>query len=245
MNVIEFDNVSKSFHRAAGRHLLRNYIVGLFGKKTPDPFYAVRNVSFKIKAGETVGVVGSNGAGKSTLLSLVTGLTPPCAGRIEVNGRVAALLELGCGFHPDLTGRENVMLNASLLGFKRRRAEELYDSIIDFAEMQEFIEEPLRTYSTGMHLRLAFAVAVNLDPEVLIIDEVLSVGDRAFQEKCIDKIFEIKQQGKTILAVSHAAGAIQHLCDRALWMDHGELVMDGDCREVLQAYEGHSTSAKA
>lgn len=245
MNVIEFDNVSKSFHRAAGRHLLRNYIVGLFGRKTPDPFYAVRNVSFKIKAGETVGVVGSNGAGKSTLLSLVTGLTPPCTGRIEVNGRVAALLELGCGFHPDLTGRENVMLNASLLGFKRRRAEELYDSIIDFAEMQEFIEEPLRTYSTGMHLRLAFAVAVNLDPEVLIIDEVLSVGDRAFQEKCIDKIFEIKQQGKTILAVSHAAGAIQHLCDRALWMDHGELVMDGDCREVLQAYEGHSTSAKA
>ena len=247
MNTIEFNNVSKTFHRAAGRQLLRNHLMRRFGMKTnaQPPFYAIKNVSFQIHPGETVGVVGANGAGKSTLLSLVTGLTPPSAGKIEVKGRIAALLELGCGFHPDLTGRENVMLNASLLGFKRKQAEDLYETIVDFAELQDFMEEPLRTYSTGMNLRLAFAVAVNLDPEVLIVDEVLAVGDRAFQEKCVDKIFEIKKQGKTILAVSHAAGAIQHLCDRALWLDHGELIMDGVCKDVLQAYEGHMTSTKA
>ena len=247
MKTIDFNNVSKAFHRSAGRLLLRNHLMRRFGMKTnaQEPFLAIKNVSFQIHSGETVGVVGANGAGKSTLLSLVTGLTPPTAGKIEVHGRIAALLELGCGFHPDLTGRENVMLNASLLGFKRKQAMDLYESIVDFAELQDFMEEPLRTYSSGMHLRLAFAVAVNLDPEILIVDEVLAVGDRAFQEKCVDKIFEIKQQGKTILAVSHAAGAIQHLCDRAIWLDHGELIMDGSCNAVLQAYEGHITSARA
>ncbi len=247
MNTIEFQNVSKTFHRATGRQLLRNHLMRRFGMNagTAEPFYAIKNVSFQIRPGETVGVVGANGAGKSTLLSLVTGLTPPSAGKLEVNGRIAALLELGCGFHPDLTGRENVILNASLMGFKRKRAEDLYDSIVDFAELQDYMQEPLRTYSTGMMLRLAFAVAVNLDPDVLIVDEVLAVGDRAFQAKCISKIFEIKKQGKTILAVSHASGAIQHLCERALWLDHGELIMDGVCKEVLQAYEGRTTSPNA
>ena len=245
MNIIELDSVSKSFHRAAGRQLLRNHVSRWFGYKSPEPFFAIKNVSFKVKPGETVGVVGANGAGKSTLLSLVTGLTPPCSGKLEVNGRVAALLELGCGFHPDLTGKENVMLNASLLGFKRKRAEDLYENIVDFSELSDVMGEPLRTFSTGMNMRLAFSIAVNLDPEVLIIDEVLAVGDRAFQEKCVEKIFEIKNQGKTIFAVSHSAGAIQHLCDRALWLDHGQLVMDGNCTEVLQAYEGHATSAKS
>jgi lipopolysaccharide transport system ATP-binding protein len=247
MKTIDFNNVSKTFHRTVGRQLFRNHLTRRLGmkKNAPAPFYAIKNVSFRIHSGETVGVVGVNGAGKSTLLSLVTGLTPPSAGKVEVNGRIAALLELGCGFHPDLTGRENVILNASLLGFKRKQAMDLYEVIVDFAELQDFMEEPLRTYSSGMYLRLAFAVAVNLDPEILIVDEVLAVGDRAFQEKCVDKIFEIKQQGKTILAVSHAAGTIQHLCDRALWLDHGELIMDGNCKEVLQAYEGHVTTEQA
>ena len=213
--------------------------------KTQEPFYSLKNVSSSINPGGTVGVVGSNGAGKSTLLSIVTGLVPPCKGTVEVNGRVAALLELGSGFHPDLTGRENVMLNASLLGFTRKRAEERYDSIVEFAEMQEFIEEPLRTYSTGMHMRLAFSVAVNLDPEILIVDEVLAVGDRNFQHKCVEKIQEIKAQGKTILAVSHSGASVLSLCERAIWLDHGELLMDGASNKVLEAYEGRPTTSKA
>src|SRR5205085_88616 len=192
-----------------------------------------------IRDGESVGVVGANGAGKSTLLSLVTRLAPPSSGDVIVNGRVAALLELGAGFHPDLTGRENVRLNASLLGFSRKQAGDLFESIVDFSELQDFIDEPLRTYSSGMSLRLAFAVAVNLDPQILIVDEILAVGDQQFQAKCMEKIFQIRNQGCTILCVSHALSTLEILCTRALWLDHGQLIMDGPVRDVLQAYEGH------
>jgi lipopolysaccharide transport system ATP-binding protein len=242
MKVIEFQNVTKSFHRATGQRLLRHYLADLFGRPDGDPFYALRDVSFEIRDGESVAVLGANGAGKSTLLSLVTRLAPPSKGQVHVTGRVAALLELGAGFHPDLTGKENVIMNASLLGFSRRGAYALYDSIVDFAELQEFINEPLRTYSNGMMLRLAFAVAVNLDPQILIIDEVLAVGDQSFQAKCMEKIFEIRDRGRTILCVSHATSIIQNLCQRALWLDHGQLIMDGDVREVVQAYEGRLAS---
>jgi lipopolysaccharide transport system ATP-binding protein len=240
MNVIEFKNVSKAFHRAAGQRLIRHYIEDLLGRSGADTFHALKNVNFAIKDGESVAVIGANGAGKSTLLSLVTRLAPPSAGDVIINGRVAALLELGAGFHPDLTGRENVRLNASLLGFSRKQAGSLYNAIVDFSELHDFIDEPLRTYSNGMMLRLAFAVAVNLDPQILIIDEVLAVGDQQFQAKCIDKIFEIRNQGRTILCVSHATSILQNLCSRALWLDHGQLVMDGPIKEVLQAYEGRA-----
>ncbi|MBI2686111.1 MAG: ABC transporter ATP-binding protein [Acidobacteria bacterium] len=243
MNVIEFKNVSKAFHRATGQRLLRHYLEDLLGKSDPDCFHALKNVNFAIKDGESVAVIGANGAGKSTLLSLVTRLAPPSEGEVSIKGRVAALLELGAGFHPDLTGRENIRLNASLLGFSRRQARDLYETIVDFAELQDFIDEPLRTYSNGMILRLAFAVAVNLDPQILIIDEVLAVGDQQFQAKCIDKIFEIRNQGRTILCVSHATGILQNLCSRALWLDHGQLVMDGPISEVLQAYSGRTLHA--
>jgi lipopolysaccharide transport system ATP-binding protein len=243
MTVIEFKNVSKAFHRAVGQRLLRHYIEDLLGKSDPDSFHALKNVNFAIQSGESVAVIGANGAGKSTLLSLVTRLAPPSSGQININGRVAALLELGAGFHPDLTGRENIRLNASLLGFSRKQAVELYENIVEFSELQDFIDEPLRTYSNGMMLRLAFSVAVNLDPEILIIDEVLAVGDQQFQTKCIDKIFEIRNQGKTILCVSHVGPLVESLCSRALWLDHGQLVMDGPTHEVLQAYEGRSLHA--
>ena len=245
MNVIEFNHVWKSFHRTAGQQLLRHYIAGLFGGQDDNPFYALKDVSFEIGEGECVGVVGANGAGKSTLLSLVTGLAPANRGQVKVTGRVAALLELGAGFHPDLTGRENVLLNASLMGFKRSEAAALYEAIVDFAEMSDFMEEPLRTYSSGMKLRLGFAVAVNLNPDVLIIDEILAVGDQAFQSKCTDKVFEIKKAGKTILCVSHSGATIQSLCDRALWLDHGQLVMDGKSTEVVPAYEGRHSAMHA
>jgi len=246
MKVITFNNVSKSFHRAVGQRLLRHYLEDLLGKTDPDSFHALKNVSFSIDSGESVAVIGANGAGKSTLLSLITRLAPPSTGDVEINGRVAALLELGAGFHPDLTGRENVRLNASLLGFSRQQAGELFEAIVDFSELQEFIDEPLRTYSKGMMLRLGFSVAVNLDPQILIIDEVLAVGDQQFQMKCIDKIFEIRNAGRTILCVSHATGILRDLCTRALWLDHGQVVMDGPVDKVLRAYEGralHTPSA--
>ncbi|MBM3786442.1 MAG: ABC transporter ATP-binding protein [Acidobacteria bacterium] len=245
MNVIEFQNVSKTFHRSGGQRLLRHYLEDFFGAKDPNPFYALKDVSFTIRDGESVAVVGSNGAGKSTLLSLVTHLAPPSEGTVKVNGRLAALLELGAGFHPDLTGRENVFLNASLLGFTRRQANDLFGTIVDFSELQEFIDEPLRTYSNGMILRLAFGVALSLDPQILIIDEVLAVGDLAFQAKCMDKIFEIRNQGKTILCVSHATAILKNLCSRAIWLDHGQLIMDGPVDEVLSAYSPRATQAAA
>src|SRR6266542_2508720 len=182
--VIRFQNVSKTFSRHAHQVLLRQRIAQALRRDDSDRFYALKNVSFDLSRGESMAVMGRNGAGKSTLLSVVAGLSRPDQGSIEVNGRVAALLELGSGFHPDLTGRENVRLNASLLGLTRRRTAEVFDSIVDFAAIGDFIEEPLRTYSSGMVMRLAFSVAINVDPEILLIDEVLAVGDIAFQEKC-------------------------------------------------------------
>ena len=242
MSVVEFDNVSKSFSRHAGQMLLRQQLSRFFRRATQDRFYAVRNVSFRLEEGESLAVIGANGAGKSTLLGLVAGLAKPDEGRVAVNGRVAALLELGSGFHPDLTGRENVRLNASLLGMTRARTEELFEQIVDFSGIGEFIDQPLRTYSTGMVMRLAFSVAVTVDPEILLIDEVLAVGDTAFQAKCFDKIREFRHFRKALLCVSHAGGIIQELCDRAIWLDHGELVMTGTVGEVLDAYAGRSAA---
>jgi lipopolysaccharide transport system ATP-binding protein len=241
MKVIELQNVNKTFHRSGGQKLLRHYLEDILGKTDPERFFALKDVSFSVRDGESVAVIGANGAGKSTLLSLVTGLVPPSTGTVTVSGRAAALLDLGSGFHPDLTGRENIILNASLLGFSRKQAYGLYDAIVEFSELDDFIKEPLRTYSNGMMLRLAFSVAVNLDPEILIIDEVLAVGDQKFQAKCTEKIFEIRNQGKTILCVSHVSPTLRELCDRALWLDHGQLVMDGPIRDVIEAYEGRLT----
>jgi len=242
MNAIEFQSVSKSFPRHTGRFLLRHRIAEFLRGSRRERFYALKNVSFHVAKGESLAVVGPNGAGKSTLLGVIAGLAMPDGGAVEVNGRVAALLELGSGFHPDLTGKENVRLNASLLGLSRTRAGELYEQIVEFSGVGDFIDEPLRTYSTGMVLRLAFSVAINMDPEILIVDEVLAVGDHAFQTKCIDRIHEFRNSGKTIVAVSHAQGMVQELCDRALWLDHGELVMAGKIREVTEAYAGRQSA---
>ena len=189
-------------------------------------------------------MVGPNGAGKSTLLGLVAGLAQPDEGSVTVNGRVAALLELGAGFHMDLTGAENVRLNAALIGLSRKRTNESFERIAEFAGIGEFMREPLRTYSTGMVMRLAFAVAVHVDPEVLLVDEVLAVGDQAFQAKCIEKIHEFRNAGKTLLCVSHASGMVQQLCDRAIWLDHGELIMSGSVLEVTEAYAGRAAAAR-
>ncbi len=241
---IELSHVSKYFYRHAGRLLLRKHLEGWFGRTPKERFYALKDVSFCVAPGESVALIGTNGAGKSTLLSMVAGLAEPDEGTVAVEGRVGALLQLGAGFHADLTGTENVRLNAALLGLSRARTDELFDSIVEFSGVGDFIEEPLRTYSSGMTLRLAFAVAVHMDPEVLIIDEVLAVGDHAFQAKCAEKIFELKHRGTTLLCVSHSAGSVQHLCSRALWLDHGELLMDGPVTEVIDAYQGRLPSQR-
>lgn len=245
MTAIEFKSVSKSFHWHTGRMLLRHRVSNWLRHQHKDRFYALKNVSFELEAGAGLAVVGPNGAGKSTLLGLVAGLAPPETGTVTVNGRIAPLLELGSGFHPDLTGAENVRVNASLMGMSRRRTAELFDQIAEFAGIGEFMGEPLRTYSAGMIMRLAFSVAINTDPEILLIDEMLAVGDQAFQAKCFERLHQFRTAGKTLLCVSHAAGMVQELCDRAIWLDHGELMMSGRIRDVIDAYEGHRSIATA
>jgi lipopolysaccharide transport system ATP-binding protein len=236
MSVIEFENVSKTFSHTGGAKLLGAHLRERFKRQKREVFYALRDVSFRVEAGHSMGIVGGNGAGKSTLLSLVAGLSRPNEGRVAVNGKVAALLELGSGFHPDLTGRENVRLNASLLGLSRQRTEECFESVLEFSGIGDFIEEPIRTYSSGMVMRLAFSVAVNVDPDILIVDEVLAVGDQNFQAKCYERICGFKNAGKTLLFVSHTAETVRQLCDQALWLDHGKAMMFGSPEEVLSAY---------
>lgn len=236
--LIEFENVSKWFPHSRGRQLLRTHIARWFGRVHHEPFCALRDVSFRLEDGESLAIVGSNGAGKSTLLSLAAGLTLPDRGRVTVNGRIAALLELGSGFHPDLTGAENLVLNAALLGLSKKKTAELFDRIVEFSGIGEFIDDPLRTYSTGMIMRLAFSVAIQCDPDVLLIDEVLAVGDAQFQEKCREALAAFQRTGKAMLFVSHSAGAVREMCHRAIWIDHGSVMMQGRVDEVLDAYQG-------
>lgn len=197
----------------------------------------MKRVSLELKEGDSLAVIGPNGAGKSTLLSLIAGLSWPDEGRVEVIGRVGALLELGSGFHPDLTGAENVRLNAALLGSSRRRVGEKFDEIVEFSGLGDFIDEPLRTYSAGMILRLAFSVAMTVDPDILLIDEVLAVGDEAFQAKCMVRIMELKRAGRVLVCISHATETLRSLCSRAIWLDHGQAVKEGSAGDVIGEYE--------
>jgi ABC-type polysaccharide/polyol phosphate transport system ATPase subunit len=239
MAIIEFENVSKSFAHHGGAKLLRDHLELRFRKQQQTVFFALKNVSFRVEPGESLAIVGGNGAGKSTLLSLVVGLCRPNQGRVTVRGRVAALLELGSGFHHDLTGKENVYLFASLLGLGRKRTETCFEAIVEFSGVADFIDEPIRTYSSGMVMRLAFSVAVHVDPDILIVDEVLTVGDQSFAAKCVERIWEFKRAGKTLLFVSHVPELVLQLCDRAIWLDHGEVILTGTPDEVLRAYRGN------
>ncbi len=239
---IEFQHVSKVFYHTGGAKLLRAHVLDRIQRRKHEPFYALKDVSFSLDHGDSLALVGRNGAGKSTLLSLVAGLCEPTEGSVAVNGRIAALLELGSGFHPDLTGVENVRLNASLLGLSRTRLDEVFDRIIDFSESRDFINDPIRTYSTGMIVRLAFSVAAHVDPDILIIDEVLAAGDQRFQAKCFEKILDFKREGKTLLFVSHSPGLVLQLCDRAIWLDHGRMEMIGSPEDVLNAYGGRTAA---
>ena len=234
--VIVFQGVGKSFARHAGQMLIRERVMLLLRHQHGERFHALRDISFAIGRGESVAVVGPNGAGKSTLLSLATGLCKPDSGQVSVHGRTSALLELGSGFHPDLTGAENVCINAALMGLARREVRRKFGEIVAFAEIGDFIDEPVCTYSTGMMMRLAFSVGVTVDPDILLIDEVLGVGDLAFYAKCQERILHFRECGKTILCVSHSTVTAMSICDRALWLDHGRLMADGPIAQVVDSY---------
>lgn len=234
---IRVRNVSKHFQIYSKPH--HRLMQGIFrGRKTYfDEFSAIRNISFDIHRGEVVGITGRNGSGKSTLLQILCGTMAASTGSIEVSGRIAALLELGSGFSPEFTGRENVYLNGSILGLSPGEVDARFESIANFAEIGDFIEQPVKTYSSGMLLRLAFAIAINVDPEILVIDEALSVGDERFQRKCFSRIEDIRKQGATILFVSHAANTVVSLCDRALLIDRGELLAIGEPKTIVGHYQ--------
>jgi ABC-type polysaccharide/polyol phosphate transport system ATPase subunit len=245
MTAIRFENVSKTFSLHQGRALVATHVRTMLGarRKPKDTLFALRDLSFEIARGESLAFIGSNGAGKSTALSLIAGLSRPDSGLVEVNGRLATLLELGSGFHGDLTGAENVMINAALLGMSRTEAREALPRIVEFAELEDFISEPLRTYSMGMSMRLAFATATNVNPDVLLIDEVLAVGDQDFQAKCARRLDQLRGEGRTLVCVSHDLGTVRRLCDRAIWLDHGRVRMDGPVAEVAAAYESQAAVA--
>lgn len=215
----------------------KEYAIRLLqGKIQHDSFWALKEVSISLFKGEVFGLIGRNGAGKSTLLKLVARVMQPTNGRVVTYGRVAPLLELGAGFHPDLTGRENIFLNAAILGFDQQDVTNRFDRIVEFSELKDFIDAPLRTYSTGMATRLGFAVATDVRPDILIVDEVLGVGDEAFQRKCYDRIQGFRKDGTTILFVSHDSALVESLCQRTAWLDHGQLMHVGESSEVVRLY---------
>jgi ABC-type polysaccharide/polyol phosphate transport system ATPase subunit len=237
---IEFQRVSKQFTLDSRRPRSLQETFVQFMKRTPrrkaEAFWAVRDVSFRVNAGESLALIGANGSGKSTALKLISRIILPTSGSVMTNGRVAALLELGAGFHPDLTGRENVELNGSILGLNRAFIRQQMDRIIGFAELERFIDVPIRNYSSGMLMRLGFSVATAFQPDILLIDEVLAVGDQAFQDRCLRRIKDIQEDGATIVLVSHDLGAAQKLCQRAIWLSNGSVCADDDTEEVASQY---------
>jgi ABC-type polysaccharide/polyol phosphate transport system ATPase subunit len=245
MSALIFDHVTKSFPHHSGARLLRDRIADLLHPSRAERIEVLKDVSFHVPSGDGLGLIGPNGAGKSTLLNLACGLSAPNSGRIEVHGRVAALLELGSGFHPDLTGAENVRINAAMIGLSRRQTADRFEEIVEFSGVRDFINEPLRTYSSGMTMRLAFSVAVHVDPDILVIDEVIGVGDQAFFAKCLERMHRFQREGKTILLATHSADLMSQLCQHALWLDRGRVVRSGPVGAVLEAYKSSQTGAIA
>jgi ABC-type polysaccharide/polyol phosphate transport system ATPase subunit len=239
---IDVINVSKVYRRYARKKqfaTLKSAILdgSLLGDLKPDEtFQALRNVSFSVPKGCTYGVIGRNGSGKSTLLKCVAGITRPTEGEVKVDGRISALIELGAGFHPEISGRENIFINGIMLGLTKGEIKHRFDEIVEFAEMQDFIDAPVKTYSSGMYMRLGFAVAVHVDPDVLLVDEVLAVGDQGFTHKCLDKFAEFRRRNKSILLVTHSLDLVEKFCDEAHWLDHGVTKGEGDPKRVVAAY---------
>lgn len=252
---IQAEQLSKQYLITAEKHRhdtladqLADQVRSLFRKRTAGssnrrPFWALQDVSFSIRQGELVGIVGHNGAGKSTLLKILSRITRPSSGRAQLFGRVGSLLEVGTGFHPELSGRENIYLNGAVIGMKRHEINQRFDEIVDFSEVGPFLDLPVKRYSSGMYVRLAFAVAAHLEPEILLVDEVLAVGDSGFQKKCLGKIGSVAQGGRTVIFISHNMNAVNSLCDRVLWVDKGRLVDDGPSAQVVTRYLAAATDA--
>src|SRR3989344_1103687 len=255
-SIIEVKNIGKKYniaHQRGGYVALRDVIANIFrnpfafvadkaksavGLKVKEEFWALKDISFTVNKGEVVGVIGANGAGKSTLLKILSQITPPTEGEVILRGRVGSLLEVGTGFHPELTGRENIFLNGAILGMKKKEIVQKFDEIVAFAGIEKFLDTPVKHYSSGMHVRLAFSVAAHMEPEILVVDEVLAVGDAEFQKKCLGKMDEItKRDGRTILFVSHNIAAVMSLCTRTILLDHGKIVDAGDTDKVIDTYK--------
>jgi ABC-type polysaccharide/polyol phosphate transport system ATPase subunit len=235
--VIIFNQVVKRFNLTSQK-TFKEFLPALFlGEKTHHSFTAVNDVSFSINHGETIGIIGPNGSGKSTILKLVAGVMSPTSGKLIVRGKVSPLIELGAGFHPELSGKENIYLNGAILGLRRKEIDSYYQNILDFSELKDFIDQPIKHYSSGMYMRLAFAVAVHVNPEILIVDEILAVGDAPFQAKCVAKMDEFKKRGITILYVSHSLQSVKTFCSRALYFRHGQLLADGSSTDICQQYQ--------
>src|SRR4051812_8581632 len=242
MNAIELTNVTKVYRRYARKKqfaTLKSALLkgSLIQDLQPDEkFPALQGVSFAVAPGQTYGIIGRNGSGKSTALKVVAGITKPTSGTVAVQGRISALIELGAGFHPEIAGRENVFINGIMLGLTKREVAKRFDEIVDFAELRDFIDAPVKTYSSGMYMRLGFAVAIHVNPDVLLVDEVLAVGDEGFTHKCLDKFAEFRRRNKTILLVTHSLNLVERFCDEALWLENGKALGHGDPRRVVDAY---------
>lgn len=236
---IKVENLSKKYKLGLKEHSFsaKEILLDIFKRgKTSQTFWALNNINFEVKKGEVLGIIGRNGSGKSTLLKVLSRITPPTTGKINVYGKTASLLEVGTGFHPELTGRENIYLNGAILGMSRKEIKEKFAEIVAFSEIEKFLDTPVKRYSSGMYVRLAFAVAAHLEPEILIVDEVLAVGDSQFQKKCLGKMRDVASHGRTVLFVSHNLGAVNQLCSRCIWLDHGKIVNMGPTSTITREY---------
>jgi len=234
---ITVKNVQKTFNVYLDKaNTVKERLLFLFSRNRKEKREVLKDINIEINKGEVVALIGTNGSGKSTLLKLMTKIIYPNKGKIETNGKLTSLLELGAGFHPDFSGRENIYFNASIFGLTRKEIDERLDKIIEFSELENFIDNPVRTYSSGMYMRLAFSVAINVNADILLIDEILSVGDEHFQKKCYNKMLELKEEGKTMVFVTHGMETVKKLCTRAIWLYEGNVKMDGDTEEVVNEY---------
>jgi ABC-type polysaccharide/polyol phosphate transport system ATPase subunit len=245
MNAVELKDVCKYYKKYADKHKFLTIKSALVNKtlfsdlRRDERFEALKGVSFTVPQGRTYGIIGENGSGKSTLLKILAGISKPTSGTLSANGRISALIELGAGFHPEISGRENIFINGIILGLSKREIQEKYDEIVAFAELEEFIENPVKSYSSGMYMRLGFSIAINVNPDILLIDEVLAVGDASFVPKCLDKINEFRRNGKTIIFVSHDLGTVERICDHVIWLKNGLIEMEGYPKRVVDRYLGY------
>jgi len=237
--IIKFEDVTKNFSKNHHK-TFKEFLPALFmGEKTVDKFTALQNISFEIKKAECVGIIGPNGSGKSTILKLIAGVMSPSTGKVHIHGKISPLIELGAGMHPELTGRENIYLNGAILGLKRKDIDKNLQSIVNFSEIEEFIDQPVKHFSSGMYMRLAFSIAVHVNPEILIVDEILAVGDPKFQKKCLDKMAEFKKNGMTILFVSHNLDIVKKFCTRVIYLNHSKVVIDSTPSKSIESYQNN------